>query len=268
MSSFSAVLKSFGFIAMYLLIGVISGIVCSGSDSVHITFVTDAVTAVIGLLYCCRYVFPNDRVCRENAGFMGVGRFLGLFCELGAIWLLAQMTTAMAQTFLYDPSFDSYQENLVAANVSEMLLFTVFLAPAFEEILMRGMVQSCLRERYGPVVAVLVSSAVFAILHGTAVHLYFASVLGIAFGLLYERTRFLPACILAHVLCNFMSFALSGLSFSCAPWALVAAGVLNFWMGARFLCSLSGLWFDYQASRFMARNDFEESCFGDRHQDG
>ena len=261
-------LKAVGFIALYLCIGLFASFVCVGAGSVHITFVADLVMVLAGLLYCVWRVFPEDRSYRERSVFMGFGRFLGQFFELGAIWLLAQMTASIVQTRFYDAGYASYQQSIADSNVLEMLFLTVVLAPVMEEVLMRGMVQSCIRERFGPVAGVLIASIVFAVLHGTLIHLYVGFVLGIAFGLIYERTRFLPACIFAHILCNFMSFALSGVEFSDASGYVIAAVLLNVWMAVRFFRALSGMRYDYYALKLMSRNDFDELCFGDREQDG
>lgn len=264
----SAVLKSAGFVFSYLACNLVIHVLFPGYDTVTAMIVTDAAMVLAGLLYCFQFVFPHDCVVRENSGGVRIGRMVPLFVEFGAIWLLTQMTGTFLQSMFYDASYASYQDTLSGAGVFEILVMTVVLAPAAEEILMRGMVQTCLRDRFGPLAGVLAASFVFAALHGTWVHLYAGMVLGIALGLIYERTRALPVCIAAHMLCNAMSILLSGVSFSTASWTGAMLLGLNVWMAARFCAALHDLQREYKSSRAMAYDDFEESCFGDKNRNG
>ena len=80
----------------------------------------------------------------------------------------------------------------------------VVLAPVCEEILFRGFLFGALRSRLGSLFAAVVSSAVFAVLHGYsvaglgAVFLY-----GLVFVWLYQRSGSLLPGMVAHAVFNF-----------------------------------------------------------------
>jgi membrane protease YdiL (CAAX protease family) len=89
-------------------------------------------------------------------------------------------------------------------------LSVVLVAPA-EELLFRGAIQGRLRERYGPVPAVVVASLLFGSLHlanysgsiqRVAAGALLISAIGAVFGVVYERTRNLAVPIAVHALYN------------------------------------------------------------------
>ncbi len=79
-------------------------------------------------------------------------------------------------------------------------LVTVLLTPTIEELVNRGYFLSFLRPR-GPLIAILVSAAVFAVLHKSTFW-PFAFLAGIVFGYLYWSTRSLWSGLIAHVTFN------------------------------------------------------------------
>jgi membrane protease YdiL (CAAX protease family) len=87
-------------------------------------------------------------------------------------------------------------------------------APLFEEIALRGLVYTSLRTRFGPWSSAVVSAALFSLLHVysplSALILFIGAV---ASALVYERTRSLLPCIIAHWLNNAVVSAVSLLVF-------------------------------------------------------
>jgi membrane protease YdiL (CAAX protease family) len=79
-------------------------------------------------------------------------------------------------------------------------LVTVLLTPTIEELVNRGYFLSFLRPR-GPLIAILVSAAVFAVLHNSA-SWPFAFLAGLVLGYLYWATRSLWSCLTAHATFN------------------------------------------------------------------
>ncbi|HZG89469.1 MAG TPA: type II CAAX endopeptidase family protein [Pseudonocardia sp.] len=86
-----------------------------------------------------------------------------------------------------------------------MLAAGAVLVPFAEELLFRGVGYGALR-RYGVGIAVVASSLVFGIAHGTNVVLPAAIVLGIITALLYERSRSIWPGVVAHGLNNAIVF--------------------------------------------------------------
>jgi membrane protease YdiL (CAAX protease family) len=79
---------------------------------------------------------------------------------------------------------------------------SVLIAPLAEELFFRGLLFGALRARYGFWTAGLLSSALFAAVHLSAVHVLPLTVLGMALCWLYERTGSLWSSVAMHALNN------------------------------------------------------------------
>ena len=105
--------------------------------------------------------------------------------------------------------FPAYQE--VSASICRETLWiqfatAVILAPVLEELLMRGIVYSRLKDLTGNAKTSLLGSALlFALLHGNVVQGVYAFFLGLLFGYLLEKCHTLWAPILAHSAANGVS---------------------------------------------------------------
>ncbi|MBE0527232.1 CPBP family intramembrane metalloprotease [Candidatus Thorarchaeota archaeon] len=102
-------------------------------------------------------------------------------------------------------------------------LFLFFLTNAFlEEILFRGLIQNSLKTRYSPKIAIMVSAIIFGVWHAgwpllnaspgesvvttVAMMVFFTTILGLLFGIYYERFssgKSLMGLIVAHTIFNF-----------------------------------------------------------------
>ena len=81
----------------------------------------------------------------------------------------------------------------------------VVLAPLWEEITTRGIIYPYLRQKWGVRSAVLLSSLIFALLHGIGLILVPTFIVGVILALLYERTGSLAPCIIAHAVFNLIA---------------------------------------------------------------
>lgn len=123
-----------------------------------------------------------------------------VLCFLGgqslAVWLHAVIGSS---------AFDTAQSAQNAAPVA-LLLFSLFVAaPAGEEALMRGLVHPLLRRRLPVLVSALVSSVVFAVLHGNLVQVAVALPLGVLLAFVYEHVGRLWPVVALHALFNLAS---------------------------------------------------------------
>lgn len=125
-----------------------------------------------------------------------------------ALWLYALGGSAG-----FDQSVQARQD----AGVITALALVLVAAPLAEEMLFRGLLYPLLRRRAGILASVLITAAVFALMHGNLVQ--FASVLPLAvlLALVYERTRTVWPCVLMHLAFNLVAMvlpapALSGLA--------------------------------------------------------
>lgn len=107
-------------------------------------------------------------------------------------------------------SEERYQEALQSLREAPVLSFlhVCVLAPIMEELLMRGFLLGGLSIRYGNATALLLSSAVFALLHFNMVQTLSALLCGIVLGLLYLGTGSVLCCITAHTGDNMIFFTM------------------------------------------------------------
>jgi len=135
------------------------------------------------------------------------GLLLALVCAAG-FYLVLDLGLDPLLAKIFPGSEAQYQEavqTLLRFPVPAFLKVCV-IAPIAEEALMRGFLLSGLRDGYGTAGALLISAAVFALLHFNAVQTLSALVCGFILGLLYLQTGSLLCCILAHSGYNMVSY--------------------------------------------------------------
>ena len=91
-----------------------------------------------------------------------------------------------------------------AASIAVAISFATFaiVGPVVEELVFRGLVTSAIRGRLGAVASPIASGTLFALAHGDP-HIVLALIpLGIALGLVYERTGSVLPGMVTHVLYN------------------------------------------------------------------
>jgi membrane protease YdiL (CAAX protease family) len=102
-----------------------------------------------------------------------------------------------------NPTVVAYIEHTDFASRMRLLLHAVLQAPVIEEALFRGVFYRCLDVKLGSIAALIVSSAVFALLH-PQLPLGFLGlfVLGGGFAVVYRLTGSVWPCVLTHALNN------------------------------------------------------------------
>ena len=90
-----------------------------------------------------------------------------------------------------------------------ILLLVVVLAPVIEETVFRGWIQRPLERFWGPAPAVVVTAALFALMHGIPEDMPYYFGMGVLFGGIVLVTRSLWGSILLHAAYNLQSFALA-----------------------------------------------------------
>ncbi|MBD5134373.1 MAG: CPBP family intramembrane metalloprotease [Lachnospiraceae bacterium] len=95
-------------------------------------------------------------------------------------------------------------------NVMENLIVTVssiVIAPVSEEILFRKCLYGSLKKEFGVAAAMILTSILFAVLHGYGVQGFLSCALaGFIFACLYEKTGNIWYSIAAHLLCNVVAY--------------------------------------------------------------
>ena len=92
-----------------------------------------------------------------------------------------------------------------ATNLSVLgIINIIIMAPLCEEIFFRGFIFSKLNSIHKPIIAILMSSIFFSIVHGTFLQQSTVWVHGIVYSYFYYKTGNLRMSILAHFLNNFI----------------------------------------------------------------
>lgn len=117
----------------------------------------------------------------------------------------------------------------LAGQPAQAVLALMVVAPLTEELLFRGLIQRGLDRRYGFMTALLVTSALFAILHVSPVQAVPAFAAGLYLGWLYRSTGTLWWPMAAHALFNGTSLVLALLMpdadpAASTPWPLAVVG--------------------------------------------
>ncbi len=85
-------------------------------------------------------------------------------------------------------------------NFGLLILAFVVIAPITEEIIFRGLIFGFIKDKFGLIAALLISSAIFGLLHPG--HHLSTFVMGLAFALLYYRTKSIAVPIVLHMVWN------------------------------------------------------------------
>lgn len=124
---------------------------------------------------------------------------------LVSCWLVGQATSLWLYALVGSPNFDEHNTSMAEAPVVLTLVAVLILAPMGEEMLMRGVVYSQLRKHLTPVLAAVLSTGVFSLLHLNLVQIAVTLPLGLLLAAVYEHTGRLVPVILLHVGFNVLS---------------------------------------------------------------
>ena len=133
----------------------------------------------------------------------------GYFAALAIVFIVNFLTTALSG---HPPKSENPVLALFAGapnwKIATLGLLVVFVGPFFEEIIFRGWLYGGLKDEWGDMPALVLSSALFALIHGDAPGLPALFALGMVFGWVYRRSGSLWASILVHGFWNATTFAL------------------------------------------------------------
>lgn len=138
---------------------------------------------------------------RRTVGFGLAGSLTALGMSYAAFFVLLLFFYLIAGKL---PASSEWREaaDMHPAMLGLIVFVVVILAPLFEETFFRGLLYPPLRERMGPMKAVIVNGALFGILHFQPLFMPSLVLVGIVLAFLYEKTDSLVAPMLAHALYN------------------------------------------------------------------
>ncbi|MBO5109116.1 MAG: CPBP family intramembrane metalloprotease [Clostridia bacterium] len=134
-------------------------------------------------------------------------KHLGLAALFGAV---LQVVTSVAVEFVPWPqswidTLTEMNDYIISESIGLQVLAVVILGPITEELVFRGLVHTRLRQAFPPFVAAILSGVAFGIVHGTMIQFFYASLLGVVLGLVFNRYDSLFPCILIHIFFNGVS---------------------------------------------------------------
>jgi membrane protease YdiL (CAAX protease family) len=167
-------------------------------------------------------------------------------CSLIPTSLLAELSLRLHPV---DPQWESFfQENLPTTTFEIILavVTVVAVAPLAEEIIFRGLLHRLTSSMWGAVPAAVISALVFGIVHGEPWFLFGLIGVGIMLAFIYETTRSVTACWVAHAVHNSISLwamlnnegsLAEPQSLTTQDWGLAAVSVLGILLMGKFLLS-------------------------------
>ena len=157
------------------------------------------------------------------------------------VCLLANLIGGICSTFLENFGLHSEVDfNLPDGPVGFVVsVLTIALLPALlEEFAYRGVVLALLRP-FGNGFAVVVSGAMFGLMHGNMAQIPFAVIVGIALSYITVRTGSIWPSVALHFINNFVSVLLTSITESMPE---VAVALINMaWMSISALCAIIGV---------------------------
>lgn len=194
----------FGFMLLYTALNVL---LWRKMDPLYGKYL-DLFTVIFCIVVFLRMLTKKNHFRLDLLGNISLrGIILALACA-GLFYFILDQGLDPVFERIFPASEENYQQILQSLTLAPVIRFlqVCVLAPIIEEILMRGFLLNGLSLKYGKIIALLLSAALFALLHFNMVQTLSAFICGIVLGLLYLHTGSILCCILAHMGYNLISY--------------------------------------------------------------
>lgn len=126
---------------------------------------------------------------------------------VGGIFLafLAQVIAANIESQLLGikPGSENTQQIMEIVRLTPLMVFVVSIAgPILEEIIFRKIIFGTIYKRTNFILAAVISSVIFAVVHQDPAHILLYTAMGLTFAFLYVKTKRIIVPIIAHVFMN------------------------------------------------------------------
>ncbi|MCJ7935332.1 MAG: CPBP family intramembrane metalloprotease [Chryseobacterium sp.] len=183
----------------------------------------------------------TQRKLNFNLSSVNFYTYLLIFPMMAGMMFITEFITSLIPTT--GPFFGDFYEyftqlmNQLTDDPVMMIIMTVIMAPVFEEIIFRGIIQKGLMNKgVEPWKAILYASIIFGLVHGNPWQFISAVMLGCVLGLVYYKTKSLLIPMLLH---GFNNLSLSllvlygkeesfGKVFKVSEWLILAVGIVLF----------------------------------------
>ena len=162
-------------------------------ESVYVRLISNIAVIVIAGLYMCIVLQEKKPYTEIKHSFL---------LKSAVVILTFSLASLFTSNFILLKISDmGYMSVTGGEHMMLSYCISVFIAPFAEEIIFRGYMYYYLRQ-FGNYKAIIISSLVFALYHGTVVHIYAATIGGIIFCIIYYKTTKFTYSVLAHMLFN------------------------------------------------------------------
>ena len=152
-----------------------------------------------------------------------------------ALALSVFISTALSLVPIPESVIKSYAEStkgILSGSAPIIIISVVIVAPIVEEVIFRGLILSRLKTVMNTTAALIISSALFAIMHGHILWIAYTFLVGIIFGIVALKNKSIVASIMLHLIFNLVGlyvgripFSQNGLIVACLV-SFVLSGVL------------------------------------------
>ena len=171
----------------------------------------DGVAVAVQYVLCLVITIAGTLAYRRARG--GEGRVFNFsFRKFNPMLVLWGFILIMITAIVIEPLLNLFPERWLGPMYTMgsyggwSILLLVVLAPIFEEALFRGVIFESVRSKSGAVSAILISAAIFGIVHLIPQQVINAFVIGIILGYVYLKTGSLWPAILIHAMNNALAY--------------------------------------------------------------
>lgn len=136
---------------------------------------------------------------------------LELAFSFSFVWALVTYDVTFDNSIMLSRSAAFYSEKVPFLGTVLMVIALLISAPVTEEFICRGILISKLENSYSSIVAVIITSLIFGVMHlmaGGVVLAVGAALMGAVFGIIFVKTKSLLPAIAAHMAANLPDFIL------------------------------------------------------------
>lgn len=167
----------------------------------------------VALYFYIRFRDGKGRVARASTRGFSPNAILG-----GLVWLIAVQIVVEPVTQLLPHAEQNTGQGFWA------IVTAVIFAPVFEELIFRGLVLEALLRRHRRLVCVVVSSAIFALVHFQPDVMLTAFVSGLVLGTIYLHTNSVFSTIILHSINNAIAYSLITLDLQDFSYSQILGG--------------------------------------------
>ena len=129
--------------------------------------------------------------------------------SLSSVFSLLTLNVDIENSRLITDSAQYYSSMVPYMGTILMVLNLLVIAPAVEELALRGIVYTRIEKKSNHIVAIIVSAVLFGLMHfmaGGIILVAGTAIMGLVFGLLIYKYKSLWVCIIAHICANLPDF--------------------------------------------------------------